>query len=54
MKLLAIDTSSDACSVALQVGENISEKHVVEPRAHTRILVPMIDELLRGAGIEQA
>jgi tRNA threonylcarbamoyladenosine biosynthesis protein TsaB len=54
MKLLAIDTSSDACSVALQVGENISEKHVVEPRAHTRILVPMIDELLRGAGIELA
>ena len=54
MKLLAIDTSSDACSVALQVGENISEKHVVEPRAHTRILVPTIDELLRGAGIELA
>ena len=54
MKLLAIDTSSDACSVALQVGENISEKHVVEPRAHTRILVPMIDELLRDAGIDLA
>jgi tRNA threonylcarbamoyladenosine biosynthesis protein TsaB len=52
VKLLAIDTSSDACSVALQVGESVSDQHVVEPREHTRILVPMIDELLQDAGIE--
>ncbi len=52
MNLLAIDTSSDACSVALQVGEKLSEKHAVEPREHTRILVPMIDELLRDAGVK--
>jgi tRNA threonylcarbamoyladenosine biosynthesis protein TsaB len=51
MKLLAIDTSSNACSVALQVGEELYDKHVVEPREHTRILVPMIDELLQGAGV---
>ena len=43
MKLLAIDTSSDACSVAVQVGEDILEKHVIEPREHTKILVPMIE-----------
>ncbi len=54
MNLLAIDTSSDACSVALQAGENLSEKHSVKPREHTRILVPMIDELLQGSGIELA
>jgi tRNA threonylcarbamoyladenosine biosynthesis protein TsaB len=52
MKLLAIDTSSHACSVALQVGEELYDKHVVEPREHTRILVPMIDELLQDAGVE--
>lgn len=46
MKLLAIDTTSDACSVALQVGTDVSERHRVEPRAHTRILLPMIRELL--------
>jgi tRNA threonylcarbamoyladenosine biosynthesis protein TsaB len=51
MNLLAIDTSSDACSVALQAGEYANEKHVVEPREHTRILVPMIDELLQDAGV---
>jgi tRNA threonylcarbamoyladenosine biosynthesis protein TsaB len=51
MNLLALDTSSDACSVALQVGEEIFEKHVVEPREHTKILVPVIEELLRAAGV---
>lgn len=51
MNLLAIDTSSDACSVALQVGKQLSEKHVVAPREHTRILVPMIDELLQSASV---
>ncbi len=49
MKLLAIDTSSDACSVAVQVGEQIFASHVVEPREHTKILVPMIEELLQQA-----
>lgn len=52
MKLLAIDTSSNACSVALQIGSEISSKHIVEPRAHTRILLPMIIDILRDAGIE--
>ena len=46
MKILAVDTSSNACSVALQISDDILEKHVVEPRAHTRILMPMISEVL--------
>ncbi|MCZ6808346.1 MAG: tRNA (adenosine(37)-N6)-threonylcarbamoyltransferase complex dimerization subunit type 1 TsaB [Proteobacteria bacterium] len=52
MKLLALDTSSDACSVALQVDNTISETHVVEPKQHTRLLIPMIRDLLRDADIE--
>ena len=52
MKLLALDTSSDACSVALQVDNTISETHVVEPKQHTRLLIPMIRDLLRDAGID--
>jgi len=46
MKLLAIETSSIACSVALQVGNDIHEQHVVEAKAHTRILLPMIKQAL--------
>lgn len=51
MKLLALDTSSNACSVALQVSDDVRVKHVVEPRAHTKILMPMISELLAESGI---
>lgn len=52
MKLLAIETSSTACSVALSVDDSIAEAHVVEPRAHTRVLVPMISQLLTDAKLE--
>jgi len=52
MKLLALDTSSDACSVALQLDNSISETQVVEPKQHTRLLIPMIRDLLRDAGID--
>lgn len=51
MRLLAIDTSSSACSVALRVGERTTERHVVEPREHTKILMPMIAGLLDDEGI---
>ena len=47
MKLLAIDTSSVACSVALHLGSSVSERHEEEPREHTRILMPMIRSVLQ-------
>jgi len=52
MRLLAIDTSSVACSAALQHGSDIAERHEEQPREHTRLLVPMIQELLQEASIE--
>lgn len=52
MKLLAIETSTTACSVALSAGDAISDRHVVEPRAHTGILLPMIRELLDHAALD--
>lgn len=54
MNLLALDTSSNACSVALQVGDETIEDHVVEPRAHTRILMPMISKILQDGDLELA
>ena len=54
MKLLAIDTSSVACSVALAYGGEISERYEEQPREHTRLLVPMIESVLQDAGIELA
>jgi len=50
VKLLALDTSSVACSVALQIGDDIVERHEEQPREHTRLLMPMIQSLLADAG----
>ena len=46
MKLLALDTSSVACSVALQLGDTVLERHEEQPREHTRLLMPQIRSLL--------
>lgn len=54
MKLLALDTSSIACSVALQLDDAVSELHEEQPREHTALLMPMIDSLLASAGAEIA
>ncbi len=51
MNLLALDTSSNACSVALQVGKEVTLSHVVKPREHTTILLPMIENILHDAGM---
>lgn len=49
--LLALETSTDACSVALQCGDRVLARHHVEPRAHNRLLLELIDELLAEAGL---
>ena len=54
MKRLALDTSSLACSVALQVGDAIFERHEETPREHTRLLMPMIRSVLDEAGCDLA
>lgn len=51
MKLLALETSTIACSVALRCGEEMLERHVVKAKEHTRLLLPMIRELLAEAGV---
>lgn len=51
MNFLAIDTSSIACSVALQVGDIVTDRHEEQAREHTRLLAPMIRELLGEAGL---
>lgn len=54
MKLLALDTSSIACSVALQLDDSVFERHEEQPREHTRILLPMIRDVVAESGTEIA
>lgn len=51
MKLLALDTSSVACSVALGIDKEIVERHEEQPREHTRLLLPMIRSVLEESGV---
>jgi tRNA threonylcarbamoyladenosine biosynthesis protein TsaB len=49
--LLAIETSTDACSVALLHNGTIISRHEIAPREHVRIVLPLIEELITQAGI---
>jgi tRNA threonylcarbamoyladenosine biosynthesis protein TsaB len=49
--LLAIETSTDACSVALLNEVEIVSSTHVEAKKHTQILLKMIDEILIKAGL---
>ena len=51
MRLLAIDTSSLACSVALLHDSGITERHEEQEREHTRLLVPMVRDVLDAASL---
>jgi tRNA threonylcarbamoyladenosine biosynthesis protein TsaB len=50
VKLLALDTSTEACSVALALDSEIVERFEIEPR-HGERLLPMVQALLAEAGV---
>jgi tRNA threonylcarbamoyladenosine biosynthesis protein TsaB len=54
MKLLALEASTEACSVALLDGERLQVAHEELGRGHAERLLPMVDELLRAAGLRLA
>lgn len=51
MKILAIDTSSTACSVAILVNDKVTQSHQVAPMQQTQLILPMINELLASVAI---
>ena len=50
--ILAIDTSTDACSVALLHKQQQFFQHEVMPRAHNKIIMRMINQLFTAANIQ--
>ncbi|HET9472403.1 MAG TPA: tRNA (adenosine(37)-N6)-threonylcarbamoyltransferase complex dimerization subunit type 1 TsaB [Steroidobacteraceae bacterium] len=51
MKILAFDTATEACSVALGLDDHITERYVELERGHAERLLPMVDELLSEGGV---
>ncbi len=50
-KILALDTSTQACSVALWIDGEVREDFRDIPRQHTQLLLPMVQQLLADAGL---
>ncbi|AXK71080.1 tRNA (adenosine(37)-N6)-threonylcarbamoyltransferase complex dimerization subunit type 1 TsaB [Lysobacter sp. TY2-98] len=54
MKLLAFETATEACSVALAIDGEIVERYEIAPRRHAELALPWADALLAEAGIARA
>ncbi len=51
MNLLALETATDCCSVALLTAAGVLEDHRLAPRQHAALILPMIEGLLVQAGL---
>lgn len=51
LKLLAIETSSEACSAALLCDDQITERFELAPKKHGELILPMIEQLMVDAGL---
>lgn len=51
-RILALDTSTDACSVALQTDERVISRFEIAPRKHTQLLLPMVDAVMQESGLK--
>ncbi|WP_371372804.1 tRNA (adenosine(37)-N6)-threonylcarbamoyltransferase complex dimerization subunit type 1 TsaB [Thalassotalea aquiviva] len=51
MNLLAIDASTEACSVALEFKGKTYTRYEFSPQSHSILLLPMVDEVLAEAGV---
>ncbi|GGK00074.1 tRNA (adenosine(37)-N6)-threonylcarbamoyltransferase complex dimerization subunit type 1 TsaB [Luteimonas terricola] len=54
MRLLAIETSTEACSVAVLVGDAVIERFELAPRRHAELVLPWSEALLAEAGLRRA
>jgi len=54
MKLLAFETATEACSVALWIDGGVQERFEVAPRRHAELALPWAEALLAEAGIARS
>lgn len=51
MRILALDTSTEYCSVALWQDGEVDAREVIAGQRHSQLLLPMVDELLERNGL---
>lgn len=51
MRILALDTATEACSCALYVEGTCEELHELAPRRHAELILPMVTQLLETSGL---
>jgi tRNA threonylcarbamoyladenosine biosynthesis protein TsaB len=51
MNILSVEASTESCSAAFCTEDNIFVRHQIAPREHSKLLLNMIDELLKEANI---
>ncbi|WP_411726444.1 tRNA (adenosine(37)-N6)-threonylcarbamoyltransferase complex dimerization subunit type 1 TsaB [Methyloglobulus sp.] len=51
MKLLAVETATEACSAALMIDGKITEQFSLAAKEHTKLILPMIDSLMSEASL---
>ena len=51
--ILAVDTATESCSAACLVAEQVHQRSAMDPQGHSRLLLTMIDAVLREAGISK-
>lgn len=54
MNLIALDTATEACSVALLCGNDLFSRHALAPRQHAEQVLPWIEQLLADAGLARS
>ena len=54
VKILALDTATEACSAALYIDGVITSQYQLAPREHSRLILRMLDELLSQAKLKVA
>ncbi len=54
VKLLALETCGDYCSVALVCDGQVVERHVASPARHTEVLLPLCEEVRATCGLALA
>jgi tRNA threonylcarbamoyladenosine biosynthesis protein TsaB len=52
MKLLAVETATEACSAALMINGNITEQFCLTANGHSKLILPMIESLLLEANLK--